>query len=203
MLPTVRRRSYQRVKTLQRLPGGGAVKTDLQEKPELENNKIDVSQENEPDARSDNSGQDSSPPAAAGDTADKRCAAGEGDVPERHPSVVRGKQTEAPDNIGADTECQTTTSTQRGGASLTTTTPSPKHKDAEILSTKRSCRQSTSCGQSSVLRETMRKSFSLMPTPFDPDSPLPPRMFSNTQLSRTSSLPCPIAHLTSYPTHRD
>eukprot|EP00058_Branchiostoma_floridae_P007069 XP_002592557.1 hypothetical protein BRAFLDRAFT_68879 [Branchiostoma floridae] len=128
----------------------GTVKTELQEKPELENDKINVSQEKEPDALTDNSGKDNSPPAAAGeaadvkaasstssasglpatDTADKRPTAGEGDVSECHASIVRGKQTEAPDNSGADTDSQTTTSTQ-GGASLTTTTSSPIHKDAE------------------------------------------------------------------------
>eukprot|EP00058_Branchiostoma_floridae_P003505 XP_002588993.1 hypothetical protein BRAFLDRAFT_87462 [Branchiostoma floridae] len=131
----------------------GTVKTELQEKPEQENDKTNVSQEQEPDAPSDNSGKDGSAPAATGDaadvkaasstssasglpatapdTADKRPAAGEGDVPECHPSVVPGEQTEAPDNSGADTDSQMTTSTQGGGASLTTTIPSPIHKDAE------------------------------------------------------------------------
>ncbi|XP_078589518.1 uncharacterized protein LOC144869887 [Branchiostoma floridae x Branchiostoma japonicum] len=130
----------------------GSVKTELQEKPELDNDKIDVTQEKEPDGPSDNSGKDSPTPAATGDaadvkvvsstssasdlpvtapdtgTADKRPAAGEGDVPERHPSVVRGEQTEASDNSGAGIDSQTTTSTE-GGVSLTTTTLSPK--DAE------------------------------------------------------------------------
>ncbi|KAI8484011.1 hypothetical protein Bbelb_382740 [Branchiostoma belcheri] len=129
----------------------GTVKTELPETPETENGKINVSQETEPGAPSADSGKDSSPPSAAGDAADvsteesstssafgllasnpdKRPAAGEGDVPEFSPSVVHGKETEAPDNIGTDTCSQTTTSTQGGGSSLTTTTPSPKHKDAE------------------------------------------------------------------------
>ncbi|XP_019630906.1 PREDICTED: uncharacterized protein LOC109474882 [Branchiostoma belcheri] len=129
----------------------GTVKTELPEKPEPENGKINVSQETEPGAPLADSGKDSSPPSAAGDAADvstesstssafglpasnpdKRPAAGEGDVPERHsPSVVHGKETETPDNIGTDTCSQTTTSTQGGGSSLSTTTPSPKHKDAE------------------------------------------------------------------------
>eukprot|EP00058_Branchiostoma_floridae_P003561 XP_002589049.1 hypothetical protein BRAFLDRAFT_87522 [Branchiostoma floridae] len=131
------------------------VMTELQEKPELENDKIKASQEKEPDAPSDNSGKDSSPPpaatgdaadvkaepqtssasglpATAPDTADKRPAAGEGDVSERHPSVVRGEQTEALDNSGADTDSQTTTSTEERGASLTTAILPPKHKDAEV-----------------------------------------------------------------------
>ncbi|XP_078589517.1 uncharacterized protein LOC144869886 [Branchiostoma floridae x Branchiostoma japonicum] len=134
-------------------PDKTSVKMELQEKPELENDKINVSQGKVPEAPSDNSGKDSPPPAAAGDaadvkaasstssasglpstapdTADKRPAVGEGDVPECHPSVVHGKQTEAPHNSGVDTDSQTKTSTQEGGASLTTTTPSPKHKDAE------------------------------------------------------------------------
>ncbi|XP_078673785.1 uncharacterized protein LOC144912411 [Branchiostoma floridae x Branchiostoma belcheri] len=125
------------------------VKTELPEKPEPENGKIDVTQETEPGAPSADSGKDSSPPSAAGDAADvstesstsstfglpvsipdKRPAAGEGNVPECKPSVVNGKETEAPDNIVTDT-CSQTTSTQGGGSSLTTTTPSPKHKDAE------------------------------------------------------------------------
>ncbi|XP_035668416.1 uncharacterized protein LOC118410744 [Branchiostoma floridae] len=132
----------------------GTVKTELQVKPELEDDKINISQEKEPDAPSDSSGKDSSPPAAAGDaanvktasstspasvlpatapdTADKRPAAGEGDVPERYPPVVHREQTEAPDNRDRNTDSQTTSSTQEGGgASLATTTPSPKHKDAE------------------------------------------------------------------------
>ncbi|XP_019631137.1 PREDICTED: uncharacterized protein LOC109475036 [Branchiostoma belcheri] len=127
------------------------VKTELPEKAEPENGKINVSQETEPGAPSADSSKDSSPPSAAGDAADvstesstssafglpasnpdKRPAAGEGDVSERRtPSVVHGKETETPDNIVADTCSQTTTSTQGGGSSLTTTTPSPKHKDAE------------------------------------------------------------------------
>ncbi|KAI8484028.1 hypothetical protein Bbelb_382910 [Branchiostoma belcheri] len=127
------------------------VKTELPEKPEQENGKINVSQETESGAPSADSGKDSSPPSVAGDAADvstesstssafglpvsnpdKRPAAGEGDVPERHsPSVVHGKETETPDNIGTDRCSQKTTSTQGGGSSLTTTTPSPKHKDAE------------------------------------------------------------------------
>ncbi|XP_078673631.1 uncharacterized protein LOC144912342 isoform X2 [Branchiostoma floridae x Branchiostoma belcheri] len=127
------------------------VKTELPEKAEQENGKINVSQETEPGAPSADSSKDSSPPSAAGDAADvstesstssafglpasnpdKRPAAGEGDVSERRtPSVVHGKETETPDNIVTDTCSQTTTSTQGGGSSLTTTTPSPKHKDAE------------------------------------------------------------------------
>ncbi|XP_078590036.1 uncharacterized protein LOC144870167 [Branchiostoma floridae x Branchiostoma japonicum] len=132
----------------------GTVKTELQEKPELENDKINVTQEKEPDAPSNKSGKDSSPPAAFGDvadvkvesstssasslpatapdTADKRPAAGEGDVLERHPSVVRGEQTDAPDNSGAKTDSQATTSTQGEGASLTTTTQSPKHRRSSV-----------------------------------------------------------------------
>eukprot|EP00058_Branchiostoma_floridae_P006588 XP_002592076.1 hypothetical protein BRAFLDRAFT_104755 [Branchiostoma floridae] len=132
-------------------PSEGTVKTELQEKPELVNGKVNVTQEKEQDAPPDNSGKDSSPPAAAAadvkaasstssasdlpatapDIADKRPAAGEGDVPEHHPSVARGEQTEALDNSGADADSRTTTSTQGGGAFLTTTTPSPKHQDAE------------------------------------------------------------------------
>eukprot|EP00058_Branchiostoma_floridae_P003506 XP_002588994.1 hypothetical protein BRAFLDRAFT_87463 [Branchiostoma floridae] len=69
-------------------------------------------------------------PVTAPDTADKRPAAGEGDVPECHPSVVRGEEMEASDNSGAGIDSQTTTSAE-GGVSLTTTTPSPKHKDTE------------------------------------------------------------------------
>ncbi|XP_035689405.1 uncharacterized protein LOC118424748 [Branchiostoma floridae] len=154
-----------------------------------------------PDATSDNSGTVSSPPAAAGDaadvksvsstssasglpatapdTADKRPAAGEGDVPECHPSIVRGEEMEAPDNSGAGIDSQTTTSTE-GGASLTTTTLSPKHKEAEGPQYEVAMSSVDKLWAELRLERDyyMRKSFSLMPTHFDPDSPLPSCMFS-------------------------
>ncbi|KAI8514869.1 hypothetical protein Bbelb_074600 [Branchiostoma belcheri] len=132
----------------------GTVKTELQDKPEPENGKIYVSHGKQPGAPSADSGKDSSLPSAAGDaavvsaesstssafglpasnpdTADKRPAVGEGDVTERHNlSVVHGKEMEAPDNNGKDACNQTTTFSLGEGSSLTATTPSPKHKDAE------------------------------------------------------------------------
>ncbi|KAI8514865.1 hypothetical protein Bbelb_074560 [Branchiostoma belcheri] len=130
------------------------VKTELQDKPEPENGKIYVSHGKQPGAPSADSGKDSSPPSAAGDnavvsaesstssafdlpasnpdTADKRPAVGEGDVTERHSlSIVHGKEMEAPDNNGKDACNQTTTFSLGEGSSLTATSPSPKHKDAE------------------------------------------------------------------------
>eukprot|EP00058_Branchiostoma_floridae_P006593 XP_002592081.1 hypothetical protein BRAFLDRAFT_104750 [Branchiostoma floridae] len=95
----------------------GRVETELQEKPKLENDKIKVSQDKESDTPSDNSGEDSSPPAAAADvktasstsstsglpatapdTADKRPAAGpekamsQSTIPQFHRFIVVNHQ---------------------------------------------------------------------------------------------------------------